>query len=279
MRIDMERDRALLGLPPRGVLVPKPVWLLLGVLLITGFAATLGIVAQRLRLLVDEIQAAALSDELLREADPQKIRALALQVRELAGSTAIGRRRAALAMEYASCHVPQQRLWLGEAMNLFESAAALHQGQGEEDDAFYDSLMLSGVQLELGLDRQALETLSGIDEDKFAAISSGDGSADDELRQKHDEYYNLKAYILGSAGDPQVRDPQGAMQAIRRVIPEGAELADYSAAELDTLAECYYAIGRPAEAAEVQRLALADARSWRLWIYLEHFRKYAAARQ
>ena len=275
----MERDRALLGLPPRGVLVPRLVWLLLGVLLVTGFSATLGMVAQKVRLLLDEIHAAALNDELWRESDPERIGRLALQIRELAGDTARGRRRAAQAVEYASGHIAQQRLWLGEAMNLFESAEILPQDMGGEDAEalFYNTLMLSGVQLELGLERQALETLGSIDEERFSALSAADRGASTAEWERHDDYYNLKAYILSSANDPQVRDPQSAMQAIRRVMPEGAELADYSAAELDTLAECYYAGGQPDEAQRVQRLALARARGWRLWPYLEHFRKYTAA--
>ena len=281
MRIDMERDRALLGLPPRGALVPKPVWLLLGVLLITGVSAALGLVAQRSRLLADEVQARKLVNSLMSETDPERIGKLAVQIRELAGNTAPGRRRAASVLESASCHLPQQRLWLSEAMNLFESVIVSHHG-AEDDDAeasFYDTLMLSGIQLELGLERQALETLENVDEDEFATQDPGDQDSDPALRRQHDDYYNLKAYILSSASDPQVRDPQGAMQAIRRVIPEDADLADYPAAELDTLAECYYAAGHPEDAARVQRLALAGAKDWRLWTYLEHFRKYTAAEQ
>ena len=220
-----------------------------------------------------------MNDELWRESDPERIGRLALQIRELAGDTARGRRRAAQAVEYASGHIAQQRLWLGEAMNLFESAEILPQDMGGEDAEalFYNTLMLSGVQLELGLERQALETLGSIDEERFSALSAADRAASTAEWERHDDYYNLKAYILSSANDPQVRDPQSAMQAIRRVMPEGAELADYSAAELDTLAECYYAGGQPDEAQRVQRLALARARGWRLWPYLEHFRKYTAA--
>lgn len=290
MRIDIKKDRELLGLPPRKRAIPLSIKLFLGLFLVVGLSAILGLAAQKGRLLAEDVYYANLVYQLVQQGkEPRKIEALARQIRALGLETAQGKFETAQVLSYAANFLPERRLWQSDALNLFESAQALERESQEQADNpaldFYCAISISGLLFELGYQKQALEALAGIDEEKLSlesGISANTVTTQvDEERKliptEYDVYYNLKAYILSSATDPAVRNPALAMKLIDKVFRDDWQTGNYPPAYLDTLAECYYANNQPEKAYEIQRKALAGAASEQLTDYLQHFKKYAEA--
>lgn len=136
---------------------------------------------------------------------------------------------------------------------------------------------------ELGRDAEALEAM-----ERYGAML--DTLKPDDLPEQARAlldaekilWQNALAYLLATAQDEAVRDPERAMTLVAEAVstrspfPSG-ELPVENAAILDTLAEVYFVNGEFARAVEVQRAAMARCQPQYLSIYLEHYDKYCHA--
>jgi tetratricopeptide (TPR) repeat protein len=277
MQIDVERDRRQLGLPARGAIFPKPLRRFVGVLFVVTFASVLGLMAQKGREYAEEKIFDKALQEFWNTDDPVRVEELARRIRGMGMDSAETRFQTASCLNRAANILPDERLWQSEALNLAELAQIQFRENGAgvkslPNTDFFCTLLITGLLLDLGQDKLALQKLADIDEkDLLVAAEREDGA------ECLEQYFNLKAYVLSSSSDPDVRDPDKAMEAIEKVIPGDWREGEYDEAYLDTLAECYYVNNQPEKAVEVQKVALAQARETDLAVFVEHYRKYAAA--
>lgn len=273
MHIDMERDRALLGLPPKAPLLPGPIKVLFAALLVLGVVTLLGGGLRQFLNRNEESSIARLYSQMNHEQDTDTFRQLLLRIRNLAPNTGEGRMQTGEVMQYAAGRLPEQTLLQQEALLNFREALALGfaSERGNPDFALkkevHTRMAISGLLLDLGQDKAAKA-----EAENLRAQYAGE----DFWPELEDNYTNLLAYILASAKDPTVRNPAEA-QRLMDPLMTSSDFAKRIPAYLDTWAECYYASGKPARAVEIQRQALAGASGHELSVYIEHFRSYQAA--
>ncbi len=215
MHIDFERDRKLLGLPPKAPLLPKPVKVILAGALVVLLAVAAGWLVRALSQLQSESGLNALNKELHRTRDPERLRQLALEIRETAPDTASGRLTTAGALEFAADCLPEQRLWQQEALANYLAArdrglpAGMPDSQSQNLRQIGLGLQISGLLLNLGQDRQAKEETETL----RATYGKSEAWYDFE-----DNYTNLLAYILSSAADSGVRNGKEALRVMNTIM-------------------------------------------------------------
>lgn len=272
MQIDYERDRKLLGLPPKAPLLPGAVKAVLAAGLVMLGAIVAGGLTHALAQTLSGGSLEQLQRQLRRAQTPEDIRRLALEIRNVAPDTSLGRLEAARALEYAADSLPEQKAWQQEALSNLRAARdaglPVHiTGQERILAQLQIGMQISGLLLNLGHDRQAKEELEAL----RAAYGKEEAWYDAE-----ENYTNLLAYILSSAADPAVRNGRESLRRMNTIM-RGSERNQSNAAYMDTWAECNFAAGRPHKAMELQRKALALASGHDLWVYVEHYRKYRDA--
>lgn len=268
MRIDMEKDRKLLGLPPKEPLLPRALKIFLAILLITILASLVGAELRRSRIDSGRTSLHTMFAQMRFTADPAEVLRLAGEIRSQARNNTEDKTLAGHALSYAAEYASDRELWLNEALFAFQTAREIELAQKKKPQALDPSIgmMISGVLLDLGHERLALETAEAL---RMSMER-------EEWEEYTDDYENMLAYIYASAKSPHIRDGQKAVAIMEKIIKMSDE-NETNSAYLDTLAESYYAAGQPDKAVLTQRRALAGAETQNLYTFLSHYEKYEKA--
>jgi tetratricopeptide (TPR) repeat protein len=90
------------------------------------------------------------------------------------------------------------------------------------------------------------------------------------------EYLNEAAWLYATVGDPQVRNPQKAVQYAREAVACSHEK---DPAILDTLAEAYYVGRQYNDAIQTEKKAMALSPTDQVQPYKDHLKKYKRAQE
>lgn len=271
MRLDIKKDRESLGLPVKQKYkIPVILKIAAGaaiVILLSVFAGKfLGISSRQ----QENTRSLQLFLKITRSTDTQEIQPLAEQMYNLAVK---GDDKDKLLFSevcfYLSAIMPRRIIWLEEALLQLEQLKG-----SEVEKQFYNSVMLSktAILFELGEQRKAYELIRSI---------NGKVTVEQLLKSKPDDitgginYYNLYAYILARSTDKSIRNPELALELIKKVIIQPGGI---SAEVLDTLAEAYSGMGQKEFALNAQRHALALSRYHNLWPVTESFERFKTAK-
>ncbi len=173
---------------------------------------------------------------------------------------------------HAASILPPRRAYLDHALREADAVGRLLAGAEPETElAFHVAMQRAVLLMEIGGQANEREALRELQRAGTLLEALPDGAGD----RWRDDWKNALAYLLASAGDAAVRDPERGLELIREVIAvfPNSEQPAY----LDTLAEAYFGTRQPALALAVQRQALALAEPRGLEVYLEHYDAYHAA--
>jgi hypothetical protein len=176
----------------------------------------------------------------------------------------------------ASIGAPRQKGYYGNAAMLLDGVGEALAGSPMQ--SFRAESMHAHVLAELDREVEAMEALG-------RANSSLNRLDDGRLLQVLKlNMVNLQAYILATATEPQVRNPEKALHLAQFMITSRDELPDgeYAsgvAAYVDTLATAWFAAGNAEKALKTQALALGLAKPGDLSVYLKHYDEFANAKK
>ncbi len=259
MKIDLKRDRKLLGLPSNSAGIIKALKVLAGAALAVILAyvggATLGswrnqLNAMRMEKILKQIQ--TLDYRMLTEKEFQGLtREVQMQAQKTGHSAIL------LAVFYlmAAENRPSQEMWLQAA-----KFQLLTMPDKKESDNVYFKDKIASVDNTLGNYKEALELFNSIKPEEGIKVFG------------EDNYYNTKAYFLACTAKGNSGYAAEALKIMKTKVlnkPQNWLVGAY----LDTLAEAYFALGDYDKALGIQKRALALTDS-SLWITLEHYRKY-----
>ena len=267
-KIDIKNERELLGLPPvNRYRSPRLLKLLFAALIVFLAASGVG------RLLGMRIQTQQQQNTISsfqsigQNYDPAKILVVLKQLKvQAAGGNAEAKLLYSFACSYAAQFFPDYTAWLGEALLQINLALDKDFSQLEIRNAAI--LQQCGLFFELGDEEAAFESIKGLNKGKSREQLL---NMNPEKAEGGSNYYNLYAYMLATAQDPALKDPEFALKLIKKIItlPAGR-----NAAYLDTLAEAYFAVDRRDDALRVQKFALAKSEYDSLWSLTEHYQHF-----
>ncbi len=176
----------------------------------------------------------------------------------------------------ASIGAPRQMGYYGNAAMLLDGVGEALAGSPIQ--SFRAESMQAHVLAELDREPEAMEALG-------RANASRERMENDRLLQMLKlNLVNLQAYILATAKEPQVRNPEKALHLAQFLITSRDELpnGEYAsgvAAYVDTLATAWFAAGNSEKALKTQALALGLAKPGDLSVYLKHYDEFANAKK
>lgn len=264
MNIDINQDRELLGLPPKNKYIPPRIFkLFLAGLLVFLFSSGIGKLLEYAVKQNTQLSALTKIEDIYKYYDVQQAKDILQSLRAQADTSPQARLIYASGCISAADIMPDSHIWLEESLNQLE----ILKKEEITDTALktYITLNYSSVLFNLGKDEEALNAIKEVNKNK--TLTEILSIAPDEIAGGTN-YYNLYAYILATATNQSIKNPELALKLIKRVIP----LPDgRSAAYLDTLAMAYFANNMTIDAIKAQRIALAKADYSSLWELTEHY--------
>lgn len=267
MKINIKRDRELLGLPiKRKYNPPRMLKILVSALIVFLVASGIGKVIGKQVELNKQYSIFSSVTSLNSNYNVSQTKEILKQLRDTAihGSTE-AKLLYAHACSYAANILPEYNIWNEEG--LFQINQVLDDSLLKRDLYIVAVILKTSFLFDMDREKEAFAEIKKINADKSIGeiLNTNPGEVEGAL-----EYYNLYAYMLATAKETNLKNPELALKLIKKVIidPDGR-----NASYLDTLAEAYFSNDRIKDAKRVQRFALAKSQYPSLWMLTEHYIK------
>ncbi len=268
MKIDITKDRELLGLPVKKKYnPPRMLKILVSALIVFLIASGVGKFIGKQVELNQQYSVFSSVNGLDSNYNVIQIKEILKQLRDTAvhGSTE-AKLLYAHACNYAANILPEYHVWDEEG--LFQINQVLKNNSLKKDLYIAVVILKTSFLFELGREKEAFAEIQKLNTEKSVEeiISTDPRSIEGSL-----DYYNLYAYMLATTKINNLKNPELALKLIKKIIidPDGR-----NASYLDTLAEAYFSNGRIEDAKRVQRFALAKSQYPSLWMLTEHYIKF-----